>query len=224
MVLDGGGEDARARRQGGGQDVDRLSGVADEDGGALAGADESRDDVAGAFVRRRGDLRLRAGPAVNAAVTGVLLDLGGNVEDSRMAILGGHFAVMLIVELPEGAERERLDEGLAEVRERLGLGAVSVSEVESLGAGGGAPTHVLTVYGADRPGIVHGVAFVLAERGVNVTDLETRVTEAAEPVYVMVLELALGALAPAELEEALRAKATELEVDVSLRPLEAEQL
>jgi predicted amino acid-binding ACT domain protein len=83
---------------------------------------------------------------------------------------------------------------------------------------------VLTVYGADRPGIVHGIASVLADRGVNVTDLATQVTGAAEPVYVMVLELSLGELAPADLEAALGTAAEELEVDLSLRPLEAEAL
>lgn len=163
-------------------------------------------------------------PGIVAAISGVLLELGGNVEDSRMAILRGHFAVMLIVELPDDTTAGRLDDGLAEVRERLGLEAVSVSEVERIEERGGDPTHVLTVYGADRPGIVHGVASVLAERGVNVTDLATQVTGAAEPVYVMILELALGGLEGAELDSALRTAAQDLDVDVSLRPLEADEL
>ena len=163
-------------------------------------------------------------PGIVAAVSGVLLELGGNVEDSRMAILRGHFVVMLIVELPEDASRERLETELAGVRDRLGLEAVSVSEVERLEGAGGKPSHVLTVYGADRPGIVHGVATVLAERGVNVTDLETRVTGAGEPVYVMVMELALGEVGAEELGGAIDEAARALEVDVSLRPLEAEAL
>ena len=162
-------------------------------------------------------------PGIVAAITGVLLDLGGNVEDSRMAILGGHFAVMLIVELPEGAERERLDDGLAEVRERLGLEAVSVSEVERLGAGGRAPTTCSPSTGPTGPGSCTASHPSSPSAASTSPTCETRVTEAAEPVYVMVLELALGELAPAELEEALRGAATELEVDVSLRPLEAER-
>jgi glycine cleavage system transcriptional repressor len=163
-------------------------------------------------------------PGIVAAISGVLLELGGNVEDSRMAILRGHFAVMLIVELPEAAARERLEAELAGVRDRLGLEAVSVSEVERIEGHGEEPSHVLTVYGADRQGIVHGVATVLADRGVNVTDLETRVTGADEPVYVMVMELALGEVGAEELEAALEEAAGTLEVDVSLRPLEAEAL
>src|SRR3954463_6083655 len=43
-------------------------------------------------------------------VTGLLLDRGGNVETSRMARLGGEFAVLMLVSMPE--ERfPGLDEG-----------------------------------------------------------------------------------------------------------------
>jgi glycine cleavage system transcriptional repressor len=164
-------------------------------------------------------------PGIVAAISGVLLELGGNIEDSRMSILRGHFAVMLIVELPQEASRERLASDLEGVRGRLGLEAIAVSEVETLDAGPGAePTHVLTVYGADRPGIVHGVTSLLAEHGVNITDLSTQVAGGAQPVYVMMLEVAVGDADEAELRSALDAVATSLAVDVSLRPLEAEAL
>ena len=164
-------------------------------------------------------------PGIVAAITGVLFDLGGNVEDSRMSILRGHFAVMLIVELPAGAERERLDSGLAEVRERLGLEAVSVSEVEDVKpADDGGASHVLTVYGADHPGIVHRVANVVAQSGANVTDLSTQVAGSSPPVYVMVIELAVPEGTEASLDESLSAAAGELEVDISLRPLAGEAL
>lgn len=164
-------------------------------------------------------------PGIVAAISGVLFELGGNIEDSRMSILGGHFAVMLIVELPEEASRERLEEGLDAVRRDLGLEALSVSEVERMADGRGAQaSHVLTVYGADRPGIVHRVAALLAERGVNVADLSTQVSGGAPPVYVMVMELSVPEDAEGPLEEALAAAGDELEVDVSLRPLAGEPL
>ena len=38
---------------------------------------------------------------------GVLLELGGNIDDSQMSILHGHFAVMLVVSVPDSVERER---------------------------------------------------------------------------------------------------------------------
>jgi glycine cleavage system transcriptional repressor len=164
-------------------------------------------------------------PGIVAAISEVLFELGGNIEDSRMSILRGHFAVMLIVELADEGARGRLESELQAVRERLGLEAVSVSEVETIEASpGAAPSHVLTVYGADRPGIVHRITALLAERGVNVTDLSTQVAGGAEPVYVMVIELALGEAASEELQPALAEAARELAVEVSMRPLEGEAL
>jgi len=65
--------------------------------------------------------------------------------------------------------------------------------VRPLGAGADSPpaTHVLSVYGADRPGIVAEATAALAERGVNVSDLTTRVLDGERSVYAMLLEVAL---------------------------------
>ena len=88
-------------------------------------------------------------------------------------------------------------------------------------------SHVaLTAVGADRPGIVHGVAALLAERSVNIVDLTTRVVgPASEPVYAMVLEVVLppGAGVP-ELQAALDRLAGELGVECSLHPSDADIL
>jgi glycine cleavage system transcriptional repressor len=84
---------------------------------------------------------------------------------------------------------------------------------------------VLSVYGADRPGIVHEVSAALAELGVNIVNLETRLAGTEEaPVYVMLLEVALRGADPAEVERALRAAGERSGVEVSFRELEAEAL
>ena len=53
-------------------------------------------------------------PGIVAAVTGVLTDHGGNIEDSTMSILGGHFAMMLVVaEADAGPDSaDRLEDAL----------------------------------------------------------------------------------------------------------------
>jgi glycine cleavage system transcriptional repressor len=164
-------------------------------------------------------------PGIVAAVSGVLYELRGNLEDSRMSILRGHFAVMLIVELPDDVAREELDRRLATVRDELGLEAITINEVDRLTAPSPRPTHVVSVYGADHPGIVHAVTSALAEREVNITDLETRVAGSAEaPVYVMLMEVELGDAAEEQVAEALRRAGEDARVEVSLRRLEAEAL
>ena len=155
-------------------------------------------------------------PGIIARVTGVLLEHGGNLADSTMTILGGQFAIVLLVDT--AAEAEALESGLAEATADLGL-VVAVRPVGP-GATSAAPTHMLSVYGADRPGIVHAVATALAERSVNVTDLTTRVLEGDQQVYAMVLEISLPeGLAPEELTAVLRGQGPEA-VEASIHPLD----
>ena len=164
-------------------------------------------------------------PGIVAGITGALLELDGNVEDSQMAILGGHFAVMLLVRTPPETSAEQVRERLERVRAQLELEAVAVSEVDELERHSAAPTHVLSVYGADRPGIVHEVSATLAELGVNIVNLETRLAGSEQaPVYVMLLEVALRGTDPDEVERALRAAGERSGVEVSFRELEAEAL
>lgn len=164
-------------------------------------------------------------PGIVAAVTGALLDLGGNVEDSQMSILGGHFAVMLLVEVPDSTQRDQVVERLGEVAQEHELEAISVAEVAGGRTRPTPPSHVLSVYGADRPGIVHAVASALAEVGVNITDLETKLTGTEEaPVYVMVLEVALGDAVPENVETALKLAGGEAGVEISLRELDTDPL
>ncbi|MGH2723803.1 MAG: glycine cleavage system protein R [Actinomycetota bacterium] len=161
-------------------------------------------------------------PGIVAAVTGALHDLGGNLEDVSSTILRGHFAMMLVVDAPGDA---------AEVRAALEAAAgplgvqVHVADVEAGAPERPRPTHTLTAYGSDRPGIVAGVTAVLAERGVNITDLSCRRTGGREPLYAMVAELALpeGLDAPA-LEAAIGDTARDLGVDVTFGPVEVETL
>lgn len=163
-------------------------------------------------------------PGIVAAVSGALLELDGNVEDSQMSILRGLFAVMLLVQVPDDVDQAQLADRLGEVRDELGLEAVTVSPV-GVGAESVRPSHVVSVYGADTKGIVHSISAALAGQGVDITDLETKLAGTPEaPVYVMGIEVALGAASEAEVEEALQTAAETLGVEVTLRQLDAEAL
>jgi len=165
-------------------------------------------------------------PGIVAAVTGALVDLGGNLEDSSMSILRGHFAMMLVVSMPDGATAADVEATLAEATARLELVVV----VRPIDAGVPAsPTGepwTVSVYGADRPGIVHRVAGLLAAHGVNVVDLSTHVIgEENRPVYAMFLDVTVpdGTDAVA-LSQRLDALAGELGVSCTAHPSEADIL
>ena len=156
-------------------------------------------------------------PGIISRVTGVLLDHGGNLQDSTMTILGGQFAIVLLVEAD--AAPEELERDLAEATADLGL-VVAVRPVGE-GATSPPPTHMLSIYGADRPGIVHAVAAALAERSVNVTDLTTKVLEGERPVYAMVLEISLPEGVDADdLAAQLRTGEGDQAMEASIHPLD----
>ena len=165
-------------------------------------------------------------PGIVAAVTGVLMEVGGNLEDTEMAVLGGQFAMMLVVAAPDGLERDALEAALAAPAADFEL-VVAVRAIEDdVPASPAGESWTVSVYGADRPGIVHRVASLLAGGGVNIVDLSTRVIgDAARPVYAMVLEVTLpGGGDPAALQGRLAELASDLGVECSLHPSEADIL
>lgn len=142
-----------------------------------------------------------------------------------MATLGGHFSMMLIVALPDDSEPAALEEALQPVARDLDL-VVTVRAVAEAGTGAatGEP-YVVSVYGADHPGIVARVSEVLAERGVNIVDLATHVLGNDPAVYVMVMEVLIPSSEDAAaLERDLKTLGAELAVDVSIHPMEPETL
>jgi glycine cleavage system transcriptional repressor len=165
-------------------------------------------------------------PGIVAEISKVLLDHQANVEDSQMTILRGHFAMMLVLAAPDRVETGGLSADLDAAAARLGLEALSLRELGELDEGGPEPTHIVTVYGLDHPGIVHAAASTLAQREVDITDLNTRlVDEEGEALYVLMMEVALPLdLAAEELEAALGEVSEREGVEVTLRELEQDVL
>jgi len=165
-------------------------------------------------------------PGIVAAVAKVLLEHGANIEDSDMTILRGHFTMMLVLSTPDDADVDGLRAGLERAGEELGLEAVSLSEVAELDLSGErGPSHIVTVYGVDHPGIVHAVSSAMAGRQVNVTDVATRLVGGEERLYAMMMEVALPpGLAVEQLESALQEVGRAQGVEVTVRPLEQDAL
>jgi glycine cleavage system transcriptional repressor len=158
-------------------------------------------------------------PGIIAEATAALAQLGGNLEDSTMTILRGHFAMVLLVSADVRADD--VEAGLA-VLTVDGTLRVTVREVpqEPDVAPAGAAAYLLSVHGADRPGIVSAVTAVVASGGGNITDLSTRLTG---QLYVLLAEVDLPASADAPgLGARLARVADTLGVEVSLTPLDSD--
>jgi len=103
-------------------------------------------------------------------VTGILLGLDANVETSRMARLGGEFAMLLLVALPE----EQLDGLDAAFDPVVSAGfLVGWRTTTRVDPYPGWTPYRIEVRGADHEGIIYEVASGLASQGVTVESMET---------------------------------------------------
>ena len=120
-------------------------------------------------------------------VTGLLLDRGGNVETSRMARLGGEFAVLMLVSMPEEglARLEGAFEDLKAQGYKVGTTPAERTHAES--HAGWLP-YVIEVHGADHEGIIHEVARHLARHGISIEEMDSESAPASTsgvPVFAM---------------------------------------
>tara|TARA_R100000005_G_scaffold5300_1_gene2590 strand:- start:9270 stop:9818 length:549 start_codon:yes stop_codon:yes gene_type:complete len=100
---------------------------------------------------------------------------GGNWQESRLSQLGGKFAGLVLVSLPEDAG-DTLQQALK------GLASSGISVRVTPATAGTAPAAgqriTLAVLGPDRPGIVREISRALAAEQVNVIDMESEVSSA----------------------------------------------
>jgi glycine cleavage system transcriptional repressor len=124
-------------------------------------------------------------PGIVASLTEALYRGGCNLGEASMVRLGGNFAVMLMV---EGAECTTLEGLLRPVTDALDL-RLHVDPIAASLHHHQEPNVQVTVYGADRPGIVAQVTGMLAEAECNILDLNSDVAGSSDqPIYVMIID------------------------------------
>jgi glycine cleavage system transcriptional repressor len=165
-------------------------------------------------------------PGLVAAVSKILFEEGCNLEDSAMTRLQGEFAILLIFSGP--ATTATLEKKVKALGKKLGLAVhlKPLSRRETQSASGSAERVLVSVYGADRPGIVHRVTQFLAQSKVNLSDLSTHRTEGkGTSGYILYLEgeIPTGAT-PQGLEQGLRKSLSEMGVTVSVKPVSSQPL
>lgn len=159
-------------------------------------------------------------PGLVGALSDRIAARGGNWLESRMARLGGRFAGVLLLDVPDDAAESLIDDlrsleadGMRLTVERGGDGAAQPP----------AGTHRqlrLELVGQDHPGIVREITRALADAGVNIEELATEVTTGSfsgERMFSAELLLAVPeGTSDDDMRSALEPLANELMVDISL--------
>jgi len=155
-------------------------------------------------------------PGIVSHVTAALYEDGCNLGETSMIRLGDSFTIMMMVR-HDGTVKS-LQNLLSTVAESMGL-HVHIDKMDGKLHDHREPDVQITVYGADRPGIVAHVTGALAEAGLNIVNLDSDVGGSDEnPIYVMHIDGVAAEGIPA-LESALDVVIKE-GVDAKLTPIE----
>jgi glycine cleavage system transcriptional repressor len=161
-------------------------------------------------------------PGLVDEVSKKLSERGLNIESSRMAVLGGEFAIIMLVS-GEAAAADKLAAAASELSGRTGLQFfLRPTIAPRQRALASSVPYRMTVAGMDHQGIVHEVSQALHQFNVNIEALETRVAPApvsGTPIFTMVASVAVPAeVKVRELRAVLMERADALNVDVEFEP------
>ncbi len=155
-------------------------------------------------------------PGIVSHVTAALYEGGCNLGETSMIRLGDSFTIMMMVR-HDGTVKS-LQDLLSTVADSMGL-HVHIDKMDGKLFHHIEPDVQITVYGADRPGIVAHVTGALAEAGLNIVNLDSDVAGSDEnPIYIMHIDGVAGEGITA-LESALDVVIKE-GVDAKLTPIE----
>ncbi len=163
-------------------------------------------------------------PGIVADVSEVIYDCGGNIEDSSMSLLRNHFALLLLF----STEREEVNQKLPSALKRLEWEKNLTVFYSSITFEEAYPKlkeqadrFKLTTSGVDHAGIVFKVCRLLADRKVNIIDMETHRVLSAEsgtPLFEMDMDVEIPrSISEQGLREALHRLANELMIDLILK-------
>ena len=157
-------------------------------------------------------------PGIVDEVTRLLFDKGANIEDSRMASMGGSFSIMTLFSCT--VDQLKTIEIEVEKFKKLGF-EVSLHEAEDPVAVQKRPELLLKieVTAMDHPGIVQRVVNILSRHDVNIESLNTQVTKAplsGAPIFDLTLEAGVPVeKSVAKIKEELTALAAEMNLDLN---------
>ena len=168
-------------------------------------------------------------PGIVAALSKVLYEKGCNLEESSMTLLKGDFAILLLITLPDKLGVAELQKALEEVSQKQNLALIIrelTPETAPFTESAVNVPHTLVLYGVDHPGILYRVAKTAADLKVNITDLRTHVTEGSKgPLYSLIMEVDIPGKKTIDLfQSKLEGLKKDLEVEITLKPVEADEL
>ncbi len=160
-------------------------------------------------------------PGIVNQLSKTILEHGCNIEDSRMTVLGGEFAAILLVE-GKWNTLAKIENTLPELERQLGMTIISKRTGERVSGRNQLP-YAVDVVSMDHPGIVNNLAGFFADRSINIEDMATSTYSAAHtgtPMFSVHMTVGIPAdIHIAALREEFMDYCDGLNLDAVLEPL-----
>lgn len=162
-------------------------------------------------------------PGIVDELSRILLNAEANIEDSRMSVLGGEFALILLI----SGNKKALDSVL-EQREKLEDALklnILIKSTEARQVPQNQVAYSIKVLGLDHPGIVHRLTRFLSQNDINIENLETDSYPAPHtgtPMFSVNMTVDIpNELATSELRDKFIDLCDEQNLDADFAPLES---
>ena len=116
-------------------------------------------------------------PGLVDQLSGWITESGCNIADSRMMVLGGEFAVLLLA-TGNWNNLAKLENQAKQLQEKLDM-TLHIKRTGARPSAGDFLPYGVDVVALDHPGIVHNLANFFSQRGINIQDLITSSYSAA---------------------------------------------
>lgn len=133
-------------------------------------------------------------PGIVNELSKAILDHGGNITESRMMVLGGEFAIMLLV---TGVQDniDKVNAAIESIGQALGL-TLTAKETQTQENSVKRLPYQISVVSMDHPGIVHNISDFLLTHNLNIEEIETSTYPAAHtgtPMFALKMIISIPA-------------------------------
>lgn len=159
-------------------------------------------------------------PGIVKNLTRPLTDAGANILDSRMTILGGEFAILMMIE-GSWDTIAKLENQLQGLQQKLDL-TITARRTDSQRQEESTLPYAVNVVSLDHPGIVSHLAEFFSNRNINIQDLYTdsyRAAHTGTPMFTANMTVNIpGTISIARLREEFLDFCDNLNLDGILEP------
>ena len=153
-------------------------------------------------------------------ITDVVVENHANIEESKMARLGGEFAVIMLLSL-SGENQDKIINGFEDLQTHGLMITCRATDFSRLQKFRNYVPYEISLVGADHEGIVNHIARYLASEQINIEEVDTTVTHAPNtgtPLFAMSARVqAPPQLSLGQLRNKLEKVGEELDVDIGIK-------